>query len=148
MRHNSTFLSYPLDLVPSSTSISTPPFQRTSNIPFYTLFHTPFNTLFHPPYRIYHPQHHLTSFPESVDRLHDGCYLVDGGELHRLRASLDRARVILDTLLRREKYKLRLCRLEGECFQSQFQRLLDKAKGRKSQRRARSEGDAYEGTLP
>ena len=83
--------------------------------------------------------------PDSVDRLHDGGYLVDGGELHRLRASLDRARVILDTLLRREKYKLRLCRLEGECFHSQFHRSLDKAKGRKSARQVKSEGGTYEG---
>lgn len=67
--------------------------------------------------------------PEGVDRCEG--YLVDGPEIHRLRISLDRSRVILDTLLRREKLKLRLCRLEGDHFASDFYRTLDRAKGRK-----------------
>jgi PHD-like zinc-binding domain len=67
--------------------------------------------------------------PEGLDRC--GGYLVDGPEIHRLRISLDRSRVILDTLLRREKFKLRLCKLEGEHFSSTFFRTLDRAKGRK-----------------
>ena len=67
--------------------------------------------------------------PEGVDRCEG--YLVDGPEIHRFRISLDRSRVILDTLLRREKLKLRLCRLEGDHFASDFYRTLDRAKGRK-----------------
>jgi PHD-zinc-finger like domain len=67
--------------------------------------------------------------PEGLDRCEG--YLVDGPEIHRLRISLDRSRVILDTLLRREKFKLRLCKLEGEHFSSTFFRTLDRAKGRK-----------------
>lgn len=67
--------------------------------------------------------------PEGVDRC-DG-YLVDGGEIHRLRITLDRSRVILDTLLRREKAKVRLCKVESEFFSSTFSRTLDRGKGRK-----------------
>jgi len=76
--------------------------------------------------------------PDGLDRAHG--YLVDGGELHRLRASLDRARVILDLLQRREKFKLRLCKAEGDLFQTTFQRTLDKAKGRKVAKEARDSG--------
>ena len=57
---------------------------------------------------------------------------IDGSEIRRLRLSLDRSRIILDTLLRREKLKSRLCRVEGEYFSSSFTKLLDRAKGRKS----------------
>ena len=67
--------------------------------------------------------------PEGVDRCEG--YLVDGPEISRLRVSLDRSRVILDTLLRREKYKLRLCKLEGDSFSSTFLKAVDRAKGRK-----------------
>ena len=67
--------------------------------------------------------------PDDVERC--GGYLVDGPEIHRLRISLDRSRVILDILLKREKYKLRLCKVESDYFQSNFSRTLDRIKGRK-----------------
>jgi PHD-zinc-finger like domain len=67
--------------------------------------------------------------PLGIERL-DG-HMIDGAEVRRLRLSLDRSRIILDTLLRREKLKLRLCKVEGEHFCSTFHRLLDRAKGRK-----------------
>jgi hypothetical protein len=67
--------------------------------------------------------------PEGVDRCEG--YLVDGGEIHRLRITLDRSRVILDTLLRREKAKVRLCKFESDFFSNTFSRTLDRAKGRK-----------------
>ena len=71
--------------------------------------------------------------PEHVPIGLERCsgHLVDGFELHRLRFSLDRSRIILDTLLRREKFKIRLCKVEGEYFTSSFYRILDRAKGRK-----------------
>jgi hypothetical protein len=67
--------------------------------------------------------------PEGVDRVEG--YLVDGSEVHRLRFSLDRSRIILDTLLRREKFKPRLCKVEGEYFSNTFFKALDRGKGRK-----------------
>jgi PHD-like zinc-binding domain len=67
--------------------------------------------------------------PEGVYRFHG--HAIDGEEVRRIRLSLDRARLILDTLLRREKFKQRLCRVEGEYFCTYFYRGLDKAKGRK-----------------
>ena len=67
--------------------------------------------------------------PEGLDFC-GGC-MVDGSEVHRLRFSLDRSRIILDTVLRREKFKQKLCKVEGDYFSSSFFRTLDRAKGRK-----------------
>ena len=76
--------------------------------------------------------------PEGVERYLGN--LVDAYEINRLRFSLDRSRIILDTLLRREKFKQRLCKVEGEYFSSTFFRILDRAKGRKHEG-AEEEGD-------
>ena len=67
--------------------------------------------------------------PVGIERW-DG-HLIDAADVRRLRLSLDRSRIILDTLLRREKLKLRLCKVEGEHFSSSFYRILDRAMGRK-----------------
>ena len=68
--------------------------------------------------------------PDGIEKVAGG-YWVDGYEACRLRYTLERARLIMDTLNRREKYKRSLSRLEGEAFESKFWWLLDKAKGRK-----------------
>ena len=78
--------------------------------------------------------------PEGVD-LCGGCS-VDGSEIHRLRFSLDRSRIILDTVLRREKFKQKLCKVEGDYFSSAFFRILDRAKGRKGDTLAGGELEA------
>lgn len=59
-------------------------------------------------------------------------YWLDGQELFRFRLFLDRARIILDTLVRREKLKRTLCKTEAELMQTKISKLLDKAKGRKT----------------
>ena len=68
--------------------------------------------------------------PDGIEKVAGG-YWVDGYEACRLRYTLERARLIMDTLNRREKYKRLSSRLEGEAFESKFWWLLDKAKGRK-----------------
>jgi hypothetical protein len=52
--------------------------------------------------------------PEGVERLSSG-YWVDGTELTRLRFTLDRARTLLDVLVRRERYKKMLCKVGVIC---------------------------------
>jgi hypothetical protein len=69
--------------------------------------------------------------PDGVEKLPSG-YWVDPYELQRLRYTLDRARIILDTMCRREKHKRLLCKTDTELFSQRFYRMLDKAKGRKS----------------
>lgn len=69
--------------------------------------------------------------PEYVVRTPKG-FWVDVDEMMRFRFSLDRARIILDQLSRREKFKRMLCKAELECFSKRFHRILDKAKGRKT----------------
>jgi hypothetical protein len=49
-----------------------------------------------------------------------------------LRYSLDRARILLDVLIKREKYKRLICKADIEYFSSRFTKTVDKAKGRKS----------------
>jgi len=68
--------------------------------------------------------------PESVEKLPSG-HWIDGYELERFRYSLDRARLIIDILVRREKYKKMLCKAETELLSLRFNKLLDKAKRRK-----------------
>lgn len=72
----------------------------------------------------------MDHIPEGAERLPSG-YWVDGYEVYRLRYCLDRARLITDILLRREKYKKQLCKAELEWFNSRFSKALDKAAGRK-----------------
>jgi hypothetical protein len=68
--------------------------------------------------------------PEGIERVNSG-YFVDGYEACRLRYTLERGRLIVDTLLRREKFKKALARTESDAFTHRFWRLLDKAKGRR-----------------
>ena len=68
--------------------------------------------------------------PEGVERLPSG-HWVDGFEIERLRYGLERARLILDVLIRREKYKRMLCKAETELLSLRFHKALDKAKKRK-----------------
>ena len=69
--------------------------------------------------------------PDNVDRLKSG-YWIDGFEVFQLRYSLERARLINDLLIKREKLKKLLFKAETELFTLKFPALLDKAKGRKS----------------
>lgn len=64
--------------------------------------------------------------PAGIERLPSGLW-ADGHEVLSLRLSLDRARIILDTISRREKLKRLQCKAEGELFQVSFQCLLNKA---------------------
>jgi len=68
--------------------------------------------------------------PEGVERMPSG-HWVDGFEIERLRYGLERARLILDVLIRREKYKRMLCKAETELLSLRFHKALDKAKKRK-----------------
>ena len=68
--------------------------------------------------------------PEGIEKVTAG-YFMDGYEACRLRYTLERGRLIADTLLRREKFKKALAKAEEEAFTQRFWRLLDKAKGRK-----------------
>lgn len=68
--------------------------------------------------------------PEGLERMPSG-HWVDGYEIERLRYTLERARLILDVLVRREKYKKMLCKAETELFSIRFHKMLDKAKKRK-----------------
>jgi hypothetical protein len=76
--------------------------------------------------------------PESAEKLPSG-HWIDGYELERFRYSLDRARLIIDILVRREKYKKMLCKAETELLSLRFHKLLDKAKRRKH----KGAGDSY-----
>jgi hypothetical protein len=69
--------------------------------------------------------------PEGLERLPSG-HWVDGYEIERLRYCLERARLILDVLIRREKHKKMLCKAETELLSIRFHKALDKAKKRKS----------------
>ncbi|CAM6000116.1 unnamed protein product, partial [Sphagnum balticum] len=64
-----------------------------------------------------------TSGVHSLNRL-----WIDGNELQRLRYTLDRTRLIIDSITRRERHKRLLNKADGEFFTLKFQRLLDKAK--------------------
>ena len=64
--------------------------------------------------------------PVGIERLPSG-HWADGHEILSLRLSLDRARIILDTISRREKLKRLQCKTEGELFQVSFHCLLNKA---------------------
>ena len=68
--------------------------------------------------------------PEGVERLGNG-HWVDGFEIERLRYGLERARLILDVLCKREKYKKMLCKAETELLSIRFHKTLDRAKKRK-----------------
>jgi hypothetical protein len=68
--------------------------------------------------------------PEGLERMPSG-HWVDGYEIERLRYGLERARLILDVLVRREKHKKMLCKAETELFSIRFHKMLDKAKKRK-----------------
>ena len=71
--------------------------------------------------------------PDFIERLDTGQW-VDGVEVERLRYCLERGRLIVDQLLKREKMKTKLFKIETEIFSTQFPRVLDRLKGRKSQR--------------
>ena len=69
--------------------------------------------------------------PDGIERFRPG-YWVDGQELQHLRYSLDRARLIIDILCRRDRCKKLQCKVDAELFTLKFPRILDKAKGRRS----------------
>lgn len=70
--------------------------------------------------------------PFGVELLSTG-YWVDCNELLLLNSCLDRARIITDMLIRRDKHKKMICKAEMELFNIRFNKLLDRAKGKKSQ---------------
>lgn len=70
--------------------------------------------------------------PEGVERTPQGWW-IDEAELFRLHYVLDRSRLIVDMLGRRDKYKRNLSKTEADIFRRRFYRSLDKAKGRKYQ---------------
>jgi hypothetical protein len=69
--------------------------------------------------------------PNGVEFLKSG-YWVDGHELYRLRYGLDRSRLVLDMLMKREKLKRTLCKTETDLFSQKITKLIDRAKGRKT----------------
>ncbi|KAJ1443345.1 hypothetical protein B484DRAFT_414515, partial [Ochromonadaceae sp. CCMP2298] len=69
--------------------------------------------------------------PQHVERLPSGAW-ADFSELQRLRTSLDRARTLLDVLVRRERYKRMLHKADTEVLGVRFGRAVDKAKHRKT----------------
>lgn len=56
---------------------------------------------------------------------------INSSEMQRLRYVMVRSLTVLDSLVRREKYKRLLCKADGEFYSMRIQRLLDKIKGRK-----------------
>jgi hypothetical protein len=70
--------------------------------------------------------------PNGIEFLNG--FWLNGSEIYRFRYCLDRARLVLDMLVRREKLKKTLCKTETDLFSSKIIRMLDKAKGRKTQR--------------
>ena len=68
--------------------------------------------------------------PAGITWVSEG-YWVDLHELTNLRLGLDKARLIADTVRRRDKLKRSLYKIEGESFALSFNRLLDRAMGRK-----------------
>jgi hypothetical protein len=70
--------------------------------------------------------------PNGIEFLNG--FWLNGNEIYRFRYCLDRARLVLDMLVRREKLKKTLCKTETDLFSSKIIKMLDKAKGRKSQR--------------
>ena len=78
--------------------------------------------------------------PDGVECLPSG-YWIDGEELASLYHGLERARLILDILVRREKYKRMLCKAETELLQLRFNKMLDKAKGRKTTKASKDAGE-------
>lgn len=68
--------------------------------------------------------------PEGIVRLSSG-HWIDGYEVQRLRYSLDRARIIFDVMLKREKLKRSWYKSQTEDFDSRFRRRLDQATGNK-----------------
>ena len=73
--------------------------------------------------------------PDGIERFRPG-YWVDGQEIQHLRYSLDRARLIIDILCRRDRCKKMQCKVDAELFTLRFPRILDKAKGRRSKTNA------------
>lgn len=69
--------------------------------------------------------------PEGVQRVNEG-YWIDFFEFQQLNANLDKARIIMDTVRRRDKLKKALYKSEGELHLLQFNKLLDRAMGRKT----------------
>lgn len=60
-------------------------------------------------------------------------YWLDGFEFNRLRYSLDRGRLVLDLLLKREKFKKLLCKTEMDLFAVRYQKAFQRATGRRIQ---------------
>lgn len=68
--------------------------------------------------------------PPGVEMLPNG-FWVDGLEFHHVRYSLDRARLVVDVMQKREKFKKLVHETERSFFAVRFQKGLDKAMGRK-----------------
>ena len=69
--------------------------------------------------------------PEGVEKNPRGWW-VDVNEMLRLKFVLDRSRIVVDTLTRRERLKKSQCKLDGDEFARKFTRSLNHVKGRKS----------------
>lgn len=68
--------------------------------------------------------------PEGIEKLPSG-YWADGYEIYRLRQTLEQTRLILDMVIRREKFKKNLNKVETDCFQEKAKRMLDRCMGRR-----------------
>lgn len=69
--------------------------------------------------------------PETIERLSNGRW-IDNNEIYRFRYGLDRTRLIIDMVVRREKFKKLLYKAESEFFNLKINKLLNKALGRKN----------------
>lgn len=69
--------------------------------------------------------------PPGVEMSSTG-FWIDGYELGHLRRSLDRARIVLDMVVKREKFKKMICKSELDLFQHRWQKALARATGKKA----------------
>jgi hypothetical protein len=78
--------------------------------------------------------------PPGIEMSSTG-FWIDGYELGHMRHSLDRARIILDMLIKREKFKKAICKTELDLFTHRFNKAFARATGKKLHTNATDERD-------
>lgn len=68
--------------------------------------------------------------PSGLAAISPGCW-IDGHELHRFRYCFDRARLVLDLIIKREKLKKIIFKTETESVENKYERILHRAKGKR-----------------